>query len=311
MSVIRALAKIALNRFGYDVRRVASSPDVPVAEPGTDPITVEYQLNRRGFVPFDVPLQDARGFGALALQLRPECHPFVRACSLAMAKTEKNAAKATVEDVMRDYYAAVRPASAFEMLGISPHEAPGLRQAAPGSLDHFIDASVLPWSGRAPAEIRELRQRTATFEGLQHGMRSRLEDGVTAFGPVSERKLMLEVERLLKLLKSVRSRGFVRHDPRAPLQVTALRRAESYRWLIQSGQHRFAAAAAFGVTSLPAMVTHVIRDEDARFWPQVASGLFTEAGATAVFNRMFDGLPGPACEVWIATLTEAKSHVVD
>lgn len=309
--LVRAFAKLALNRFGYDVRRVASAADGNLAGPDADPVTVEYQLGRRGYVLFDVGLEDVRAFGGMALPLRVDCHPFVRAIALALEQTGEAAARATIEAVMRDYYATVRPASAFDVLGIDPNMAPGLRAAAPGSDDHTIDTAVLPWSERTPAEIRAGRRRTATFEGLEHGVRARLEDGVTAFGPVSLRKLALEVERLLKLLESVRLSGFSRHSPRSPLQVGALRRGEEYRWLIYSGQHRFATAAAFGVDTLPAMVTQVIRGEDARLWPQVASGLFTEAGATAVFNRMFDGLPAPACEPWIAKLAGAKSHVGD
>ena len=311
MSVLRALAKITINRFGYDVRRVESSAKVHVAGPKFDPITVEYQLNRRGHVLFDVALTDMRAFGALALPLRSDCHPFVLAIARALADTDDETARATIKGVVRDYYETVQPASAIDMLGIDPDAAPGLRDAAPGSVDHFIDASVLPWSGRAPAEIRELRRRTATFEGLQHGARSCLEDGVTAFGPVTEKKVTLEVDRLLKLLKSVRSRGFTRHDPRSPLQISALRRGEEYRWLIHSGQHRFAAAAAFAVETLPAMVTHVIRGDDAPYWPQVVSGIFTEAGATAIFDRIFDGSPAPVCEPWIKKLAGARSHVGD
>lgn len=311
MRVLRALTKIAINRFGYDVRRVASSANIHSAGPGADPVTFEYQPNRRGYVLFDVALLDARAFGALALPLRPDRHPLVRAMALALAETDEMAARAAIEDIMRGYYEAVRPASAFDVIGIDPDAAPGLRDAVPGSDDHPIDASVLPWNGRAPAEIREVRRRTATFEGLQHGVRSRLEDGVTAFGPVTQTKLTLEVDRLLKLLKSVRSRGFIRHDPRTPLQVAGLRRGEEYRWLIHSGQHRFAAAAAFGVDTLPAMVTQVIRGDDARYWPQVVSGIFTEAGATAIFDRIFDGSPAPVCEPWITKLAGARSHVGD
>ena len=309
--LVRAFAKLALQRFGYDVRPIASAANMHSAGPGADPVTFEYQPSRRGFVLFDVPFSDVRAFGGLALPLRADRHPFVRAIALALEQSDQAAARATIETVLRGYYEAVRPASAFAVLGIEPDAAPGLRDAAPGSDDHPIDASVLPWSARTPAEIREGRRRTATFEGLQQGRRARLEDGVTAFGPVAPRKLALEVERLLQLLQSVRSRGFSRHSPRSPLQVGALRRGEEYRWLIYSGQHRFATAAAFGVDTLPAMVTQVIRGEDARFWPQVASGLFTEAGATAVFNRLFDGLPAPACEAWIATLTGAKAHAGD
>jgi hypothetical protein len=107
----------------------------------------------------------------------------------------------------------------------------------------------------------------------------------------------------MRLLNSFNTRGFYGFDPRAPLQVAALRQGKEYRWLIKSGQHRFATAAAFQMEVLPAMVTEIIRREDASFWPQVVRGVITETGAKLVFDRIFNGVPAGVCAAWIDATT--------
>lgn len=299
MSFLRGITKIAINQFGYDVRRVASPAKMTMAGDGADPITFEYMKDRRGYAVLEVPVADLRAFHSLALPLRPECHPFVRAIEAGLRESSEEAVRKAIESVLRSYYEQVRPATAAEVLGLRWEHLPGLRDFAPNSDDHPIDVNVVPWGGRSPAEVREGRRRTASFEGLQNGVFARVSDGVTSFGPVNDAKLELEVNRLSRLLASVKSRGFDRFEPRAPLQVGAYRRGDQYRWVINSGQHRFATAAAFGIETLPAMVTEVIRREDSGYWPQVVSGIFTDDGAKLLFDRIFDGVPAPACISWI------------
>ena len=308
VSVFRSLAKIAFDRFGYDVRRVAGPAHPQVADPKSDPVTFEYDVHRRGYVLFEVALEQVRAFGALGLSLTAQAHPFVRALQLALQGGDARSTRTAIERVLDEYYGAVRPDSTLALLGLDRKSAPALSDGGDGADGRLMVTGVLPWSARSPAEICEARRRTAVFEGLQKGMRSRLEDGVTAFGPVTPRKLALEVSRLFDLLVSVRARGFIRHDPRSPLQVDALRRGEDYRWLINSGQHRFAAAGAFDVISLPAMVTRVIRRDDARHWPQVVSGLFTKTSALALFDRIYEGQPAPILAPWLRSL-DGGSHV--
>jgi hypothetical protein len=297
MAVLRSVVKIAINHFGYDVRRVATPARADVAVSGMDPVTFEYLPHRRGHAIVSVPLADVRAFHALGLRLEAQHHPFVRAISAALQ--DERASRDAIADVLREYYQKVCPASAADVLGLPADEIPGLRGFAPNSDDHPIDVDVLPWSGRSPAEIKEGRRRTAVYEGLQNGVFARAEEGVTSFGPVKDSKLILEIDRLSRLFESVKASGFRRFEPRAPLQVAAFRRDGEYRWVINSGQHRFATAAAFGLETLPAMVTQVIRRDDAALWPQVVSGVFTEHGAATVFDRIFDGVPAPICHDWI------------
>lgn len=300
MAVLRSLMKIAINHFGYDVRRIASPATIHIAPAGTDPISFEYVRTLRGYAVLEIASSDVRAFHALALPLRSDSHPFVKAAELARQQPSEGLSKARIENVLTEYYEKVRPASASEVLDLTYDHLPGLRDCPPSSDDHPIDPSFLPW-GRSPAEVKEGQRRCAKYEGIQNGRIADVSDGVTGFGPVSPAKLSLEVSRLSRLIASVKSRGFVAFDPRNPLQVSAFRREGEYRWVIASGQHRFATAVAFGVEAMPAMVTDVVRREDARYWPQVVNGHFTEAGALSVFDRIFDGIPSSICNDWMRT----------
>lgn len=299
VNFLRGMTKIAINHFGFDVRRVASPAKLTMAGADADPITFEYIKDRRGYAVLEIPVADLRAFHCLGLPLRPDCHPFVRAIEAALGESNEEQARSVIERVLRDYYRQVQPSNAAEVMGLRLDDLPGIRDFEPNTDDHPVDVNIVPWNGRSPAEVRMGRRRTASFEGLQNGVFARITDGVTSFGPVNEAKVELEVNRLSRLLASVKARGFDRFDPRAPLQVGAFRRGGEYRWVINSGQHRFATAASFGIETLPAMVTEVIRRDDAAYWPQVVSGIFTEAGAKQLFDRIFDGVPSPACASWI------------
>ena len=306
MSLLRGLTKIAINHFGFDVRRVSTPAMITMAGAGADPITFEYIRDRRGYAVLEVPVADLRAFHCLALPLTADCHPFVRAVGAGIQESNDERARGAIERTLRDYYQQVQPSNAADIMGLEWDDLPGIRDFPPNTDEHPIDVNVVPWNGRSPADVRRGRRRTASFEGLQNGVFARVSDGVTSFGPVKEAKIELEVGRLSRLLASVKSRGFDRFDPRAPLQVGAFRRGDEYRWVIHSGQHRFATAAAFGIETLPAMVTEVVRRDDAAYWPQVVRGIFTEKGAKTLFDRIFDGMPAPACTPWIEQVPVRK-----
>lgn len=308
MTFFRAVTKIAINNLGYDIRRVAKPHEAEIAAAGSDPITFEYVRNRRGHMFFEINLGELRAFHALALPLTPHFHPFVRAVQSARAERQDAGARAAAARVLRTYYEEARSTGAADIYGVPLAQLPRIN-CVPLGLDRcFTEIAFLPWTDSSPGEILEERRRTAIFEGLQSRTLGRPTDGVTGVGPVKEAKLELEVERIVRLTTSIAARGFLRLDRRTPLQVSALRRAGDYRWMINSGQHRFAAAAAFGIGSVPAMVTQVVRREDAAYWPQVVAGTFTKEGAEAVFDRIFDARPAPVCKAWIERLSGPRDQ---
>ena len=288
----RELIRRTLNQFGYDIYRVGKSARQDLADPAMDPLTFEYIPQRRGFAVFNVRMMDVRGFFGLALMTR-QMHPFFWAMSRALDEENEEARRQIVETTLADYYGAVQPSSALDVVDLEEADAPGLVGVPSFSF-------IMPWSPRDVAELTEGRARSVRFEGIQYGRISNIGDGLTAFGPVTPAKLALEVHRICVLLSSVRRRGFSPAFFEGPLKVTGLRRGDSYRWSTESGQHRFAMAGAVGLNTVPARVLGVVRREDARYWPQVVNGTFSVAGAEKVFDRIFDARPARVCAPWIA-----------
>ncbi len=292
MALIRSLAKLAINRLGYEVRRAPSRGKVHFAKDGSDPVTFEYHPRKRGYTIFDVLIEDVRAFDPICLPLAGTLHPFVPASLAALEAAD--ATNTRVSDILDQYYAVVQPASALDVLDLEPDDAPGLVGAAPTDY-------VMPWTHVTPEEIRSSRQRVAVFEGLQNGFSVDPSDGMTTFGPVKPAKLSMEALRISRLARSVKAKGFLGLGGREPLQVCALRRDQECRWLIQHGQHRFAMAAAMGIEKVPAQVTQVIRREDAAYWPNVVNGSYTAAGAAKLFDRLFAGTPARIADAWISS----------
>lgn len=291
----RFLAVRAIRSLGFDIRRVANPAKLPIEPSGTDPVTLEYCLSKRGYAILDIPLEQCRAFHSLGLRLRREDHPFVRAFEKALNSPTAVEAKAEIEKVLGSYYDSVRPNSAVEMVGLSEDQVPGLRQVAPIGY-------VLPWWESSIDETTRGREKSLNYVAKRVRINTPVDGGHTFFGPVPPARLAVQVLRLYHLLASVRSRGFHPFARDFPTKVVALRQNGLCRWLIEEGQHRFALGAALGVRSIAAVVTSVVRREDAEYWPQVVRGVFTEAGALTSFDRIFEGIPAPACRGWIDRL---------
>ncbi len=288
---MRFFALQAMRSLGYEIRRVADPAKLDVEPAGTDPVTLEYCLTKRGYAVLEIPLESCRAFHTLGLPLNPGDHPFVKAFQAALPNPSSEGALADIRQVLEQYYAAVQPASACEVIGLSPQQAPGLRGVAPLGY-------IYPWSEKGVDEITERRKRSMKYVGMRYGFKPETEIGHTFFGPARPAKLELQIARLHTLLHAVRSQGFKPFARDFPTKVVALRKSRETRWLIEEGQHRFAIGAALNVVTIPAIVTSVVRREDAGLWPQVIGGAFTEIGALKLFDRIYDGVPAEVASNW-------------
>jgi hypothetical protein len=63
-----------------------------------------------------------------------------------------------------------------------------------------------------------------------------------------------------------------------------------YRFLVRHGHHRIGAAAALGMTTIPAHVSHgaIINVKDLEHWPQVRIGVWSREQALGYFHHLFD-----------------------
>jgi hypothetical protein len=295
--------KFALKRLfelsNLEVRRVAEVP----ASTSADPVTYQYYADLRPAPTVRVALADVRA-GVMAFQYAsPPAHPFVLAAWRATRTSSPDKAASAIRSAISGYYELVRPASALEVVDLAREEAPGL-------VGIPVHKWVFPWSERSIDENAKFRQVCLEEEGLANGTRISAADGLTLFGPVSERKLELETARLTKLVDSVAAKGFLA-DARRPLEVVGLRADGEYRWLVVQGQHRFAVCAAFGIRQTAVRVTRIIRREDAMHWPHVVWKTFTVGGATRLFDRIFSGEAPHCAKTWLAAhaerVTDAES----
>ena len=228
----------------------------------------------------------------MGLSLDGRIHPFSHAFAKGLAAPDASSARSAIERELRRYYEEVAPKSALEVVDLTASEAPGL--AGQPSF-HYL----APWWENGVEETARGREKALRYVGLRYGLGHAANGGHPFFGPLEDLRFSLQIERLDRLLGSYLREGFQPFARDFPIKVTALRRDGTYRWFIEEGQHRFALAHALGEVRMRAMVVSVVRREDATLWPQVVSGVFSEAGAVSLFDRIFDGRPPSVCMPWI------------
>ena len=262
-----------------------------------DPVGSTY-AHPVGATVVQVPIERCRGlwFAGFACA-RDGNHPYVR--TLTEHATGEVASYET--SPLHTYFDRWRPASAAEALGLGDaafdgidafRRAPAAAAMAPwwptrdlASFAHEFDASTRRENRRSTA--------SATAETQQAAVGSHL------FGPVSATKGAIEFDRCFRVFRSMLQNGFRRDSTTLDGDVRgqALVRADgSYAVFILNGQHRVAAAAAAGLSTIPIRFQQgadvgprIVRRSDVAHWPAVKNRTFSKAAALAVFDRLFVG----------------------
>ncbi|WP_147273784.1 hypothetical protein [Vreelandella rituensis] len=188
-----------------------------------------------------------------------------------------------MREALREFYADWQPANAAEFLGIPTAQAGKL-------VDLPTWQTTLPWESRNLAKINIQRQRTELRENTRIlGRRLGIDAGWKFCGPVSTDKLEIEVERLARLLESIRLKGICRHDGQdGDICAIVLTKPDGrWRWVVNKGQHRYAVISALGASRITIRVEQFIRREEVTFWPAVVSGVFTQDIALKIFDDYF------------------------
>lgn len=241
---------------------------VDVREQGNDPRSLGYH---EAPVLVEAPLAHGRDGGGHALNDPKRQSPFVQASRVA--------AQGGGLDDIRDALLQGRPSpsqpSLLKSLGLTREQAPRLAEF---DGDPFALA-VRPWDPRSPEELRRKR-------GRKKSKRKRLEQGETP-----ETWATRHAGRFQALVRSVLEHGLLRNDgPSGDIEAIALVRPDgSWRWQARKGHHRIAAFSALEYEKVPVRITHVVREDEAPIWPNVANGLFPEDAARDIFARLFDG----------------------
>lgn len=191
--------------------------------------------------------------------------------------------RSLLREALGSFYSHWQPANVADYFRLAPSDCPRLKEL-PAWLSYW------PWDQRYFTQsnlMRDAAQQQGHFDVTRAPFN--LPSRWKCSGPVSEAKLDIEVDRLARLVESVRGRGFHRRDTvDGDIRVVILLHADGrWRWCVSCGHHRTAVMVALGVSSLPVRIVNFIRRDEAAMWPGVVAGRFDVASALQVFDDCF------------------------
>lgn len=113
-----------------------------------------------------------------------------------------------------------------------------------------------------------------------------IDDGYGLQGPVSEKKGLLEYQRLLRVFNSIEGSGYDRTYGDITAQI--LVRGDELRYRIVHGHHRVAVLAALGFESIAIVPTMIVDCNNVDNWTQVKEKIWNRDQALRYFNHHFD-----------------------
>jgi len=242
------------------------------------------------------PVQCARAFNAFTLDSN-SFHPWFLA-----AREGQGGDRASIGRLLASYYSLVQPKSLHDWLDIPADVCSGLA-ALP-----VYAWMVLPWTTRNPLDVVQGVEVTQRQENRRYGLNEGMSAGVKAFGPVSDGKLRVEVERIADLVVSIRRHGFRHEHADDALNAVFLVSDGRWRWLAVGGMHRVPVAAGLGITHMPVRAVAVVRRNEVDIWCQVVAGLYDRNTALNVFDRLFEGRAPGCAAAWVDWVKSRRSE---
>lgn len=117
-------------------------------------------------------------------------------------------------------------------------------------------------------------------------------EGSHFLGPVSERHLLSEYQRLVEIYTSVKAHGFDVDKQTDTIRGYFLKYYDEYRFIVVGGNHRVGVLNALGSNHVPIQIhpqrIPIVSLEDLNNWPQVKNGVFDPHLARAMFLAFFE-----------------------
>jgi hypothetical protein len=273
-----------LAKMGYRLQSLEISKPIALPSFDGDPSSLRY-LNRDRTYLITGKVKDGRGLLIFPLDANGD-HPFVKSVKKAMEAAGEVEEKNTIKAMLLDFSSRYQPGCATGVLGLSARDVPKLGEQPPWAV-------IKPWENLTLEQrIRKIHKTEMIDNRQALNVELSLEHGCNFCGPVSDKKLEVEVERLHGVMRSIRKNGFVRHDyddgdVRADILVDD---DGHWRWLVKTGHHRAAALSAFGFLTLPIRADTIVCREEVELWPQVISGTYSRQVALQVFDNIFHGV---------------------
>lgn len=271
----------------HHVRRY---PSKDLRGTGADPLSAYYD-HGGGPCLIEVELAHCRwnGFSNLAFGADSD-HPLVRT-ALEFAEGKYTTYEGSY---LQWYWSAWKPANLADALELDAAKCNPILTSTPPI--HGIE----PWAGHHRIEYL-LRHRWT-----ERQIYRTLYDGgfapARSCGPKPDWFGERCFEDLCQVFERIRQKGYRSHAPDTipyelqHIVVSCLERDGEIRMIVINGETRAAVLSAIGYTTAPALVhvrshrgTPLVRRADAAEWPLVRAGIFTEAEAVSVFDRVFDG----------------------
>lgn len=209
-------------------------------------------------------------------------HPHVRAARMIWEHPDQ---PGHARAILEDYYRTNAPDRFGSWLDI---EVPGSRIA---DLDPRL--VPFPWFDRSVDEQAAFSSRVLAAEGRRHGVDLSSSEYWPPLGPMSAAGIDLEVERLTRIVTSVRRSGYRDvHGRSGAVSAWVLVDEDrgTWHWQVKSGNHRAAVATAIGSEVLLVRPrAFIVVRQDAATWPGVATGLYQLDEALHVFDRVTRG----------------------
>ncbi|MGB5792131.1 hypothetical protein [Poseidonibacter sp.] len=281
MGLIKKLITKVFDYFGYTLTKNIYNKPVDIRGLSNNPRALSYFTNTNRQILINTTFDKGRGLEMFSLSPNSH-HPFIVAIKYAL--TTNNYKKA-LKEKLSQYYSLVQPQSSSEWLGFDKGEVP-LLDNEPAWV------SLLPWENSSLKNKKNGRNECAIYDNSEHGANLDISEGWRSFGPVSDEVLELEVNRLYKLMNSIKKNGILRDDNFGGDigAIILLKDETDYRWVVEwGGQHRSAAISAMGYTDISIRVWQVVERKDVSLWPNVQSGLYSKKMALKIFDNIYDG----------------------
>ena len=119
-----------------------------------------------------------------------------------------------------------------------------------------------------------------------------ISDGRQQFGPVSEKKLNFEIERLDNVRESIKNNGFIPEKFEGyPRGYFISKNNEDWVFYIVGGSHRVAALIALNFEYVPVTLQpeypSIVQETEINNWPKIKENKITKSEAKKIFSSYF------------------------
>ncbi|MBE0472078.1 MAG: hypothetical protein IBX55_21545 [Methyloprofundus sp.] len=174
-------------------------------------------------------------------------------------------------DYFNQFYKQFCPSTLAQMYGVKVD-------------DKELGASLKPYD--EPWFLRESKTPSG-----ENGLSAK--HGASFYGPVSNKKLELEYQRVKQTFQSIKKHGYLPHKF-GHIDGFFLQYQGQYKFYVNGAKHRAAALAALGYSHIPVMLKdnmpRLVADTDVENWPLVASNKISKDFALSVLKAYFVAL---------------------